>query len=96
MQEGGALATQRSWTVYLQTERKQVLSVRADPGPDCSFMRENDINRTSFHIHSSLINPISHSKEKSPSRLFLSWNTKRPISTGNSMHMRDRGSSIMA
>lgn len=64
MQEGGALATQRSWTVYLQTERKQVLSVRADPGPDCSVMRENDINRTSFHIHSSLINPISHSKKK--------------------------------
>lgn len=40
MQEGGARATQRSWTVYLQTERKQVHKFRANPGPGCNFLEK--------------------------------------------------------
>lgn len=95
MQEGGALATQRSCTVYLQTVRKRGHRFRANPGPACSFIGKNDINRISFHVHCSLINPISHIKKKSKSTVFTT-EYKRPISTGNIMHVKNQDASVMA
>lgn len=49
---------------------------------------KNDINRTSFHIHCSLINPISYIKEKSKPTI-SSMEYKRPISTGNIKHVKN-------
>ena len=57
--------------------------------------RKNDINRTLFHSLCSLINPISDIKKKSKSTVFT-MEYKRPISTGNIMHVKNQDSSIMA
>lgn len=68
MQDAGALETQRSWTVYLQTEKRNILA----DAEAMVFLTTFFMNFTSM---SSLYNQSNQSM-KTPTRLLFPWNTK--------------------